>query len=78
MDDREIKVAETQSVHVDDLKPATNGFAIHAEQERTPEEKKIEKRLLLKIDFLILPVLALVYFLASMVNIEQPNSDLMC
>ncbi len=71
MNQQDIKAVEASSWHVSDPKATDNGFAIHAERERTPEEKRIERRLLLKIDTIILPVLALVYFLASMVRTDQ-------
>jgi len=68
MNHEDIKASTATAVHVDDSKPVVDGFAIQGERERTLEQKKIERKLLLKIDFYILPLLALVYFLASMVR----------
>lgn len=69
MNQQDIGEVEPPSAHADDPKANTNGFAIHAEQERTAEEEKIERKLLWKVDLMILPVLSLVYFLASMVSL---------
>ena len=50
-----------------DGKPA-NGFACNFESLKTPEEIKAEKRFVRKIDFMILPLLAISLFLASLVR----------
>ena len=50
-----------------DGKPA-NGFACNFESLKTPEEIKAEKRFVRKIDFMILPLLAISLFLASLVS----------
>jgi hypothetical protein len=49
-------------------KPLVNGLALHEEVPRTPEEETAERRFVLKIDFLILPLLIIMYFLASLVR----------
>lgn len=62
------KNGEGLSLHLDEVHDSSvTGLTVFEERQRTPEEKKIERKLLLKIDFIILPLLALVYFLASMV-----------
>ncbi|OQU99153.1 hypothetical protein CLAIMM_04827 [Cladophialophora immunda] len=52
------------------LKDASNkpvsGISKHLEQARTPEEAKAEKRFVLKTDLIVLPLLASMYFLASL------------
>lgn len=70
---QDTKMSEPSSIHVDEVGIKGNGFAIHTERQRTVEEKRAEKRLLLKIDFTILPLLALVYFLASMASSIPPS-----
>jgi len=49
-------------------KPLLNGLALHEEVPRTPEEEAAERRFVLKIDFLILPLLIIMFFLASLVR----------
>lgn len=44
-----------------------SGIAKHAHSARTPEEARLEKRFVRKIDFIILPLLTSMYFLASLV-----------
>ncbi|KIY01719.1 uncharacterized protein Z520_01857 [Fonsecaea multimorphosa CBS 102226] len=53
--------------HVEDTsnKPVS-GIGKHLAQARTPEEAKAEKRFVLKTDLIILPLLASMYFLASL------------
>lgn len=64
----EVKNGEGLSLHLDEVHDSSiTDLTVFKERQRTPEEKKIERKLLLKIDFIILPLLALVYFLASMV-----------
>jgi hypothetical protein len=73
MNQQDIKEVESSSTHVDVSKGNNaSGFAIHTQQERTAEEKNIERRLLWKVDLTILPALSLVYFLASMVSNGHP------
>lgn len=50
-----------------------NGLAQHVNIERTPEEIAAEKRFLRKCDMLILPLLSIMYFLASLVRISFEN-----
>jgi hypothetical protein len=49
-------------------KPLLNGLALHEEAPRAPEEERAERRFVLKIDFLILPLLITMFFLASLVR----------
>ncbi|KIW34299.1 uncharacterized protein PV07_01086 [Cladophialophora immunda] len=53
--------------HLEDAsnKPVS-GISKHLEQARTPEEAKAEKRFVLKTDLIVLPLLASMYFLASL------------
>lgn len=48
------------------IKPKNHAF--HAEQPKTPEELKAERRFVRKIDLWILPLLSVMYFLASLVS----------
>ena len=47
-----------------------NALSYHQEVSKTPEETLAERRFVRKIDLLILPLLAILYFLASMVSIK--------
>lgn len=42
--------------------------SIHCSSSTTPEEEAAERRFVLKIDFLILPLLIIMFFLASLVR----------
>ena len=57
---------------------ALDGFAQHLETQRTAEERRIERRFLLKVDLVILPILALMLFLASLVSPPLPTSSRSC
>ncbi|PWY68991.1 putative pantothenate transporter [Aspergillus sclerotioniger CBS 115572] len=61
---------------IEDITSTKNGFAIHDTITRTPEEAKVERKLVLKIDLLILPVLAIIYFLAAMDRGDLSNASL--
>ncbi|PYI11228.1 putative pantothenate transporter [Aspergillus sclerotiicarbonarius CBS 121057] len=61
---------------IEDIPPTKNGFAVHDTITRTPEEAKIERKLVLKIDLLILPVLAIIYFLAAMDRGDVSNASI--
>lgn len=65
---KDIAQIELYADHDDNLKQQ-NGLAQHVNIEKTPEEIAGEKRFLRKCDLLILPLLATMYFLASMVSI---------
>jgi hypothetical protein len=70
------KMPESEIMHEEneprnEPKPLLNGLALHEEVPRTPEEEKAEKRFVLKIDLLILPLLIIMFFLASLVS--QPR-----
>jgi hypothetical protein len=73
--------AEIRATHVEqaNVDGANNGFAKHEEADLTLEEKQEERRFLWKADLVILPLLACMYFLASMVCIffvlSRPSSD---
>lgn len=51
-----------------------NGITMHEEVELSPEEKRAERKLLWKLDLTLLPLLSLMYFLASMVSHPSINS----
>ena len=53
--------------HDEELK-TPNGLAQHMENPQTAEEIKAEKRFVLKVDLMILPLLVLSVFLASLVR----------
>lgn len=60
--------------HVEDTcGQPTSGIAKHLEQPKTPAEAKAEKRFVRKTDFIVLPLLASMYFLASLVR-ERENT----
>jgi hypothetical protein len=48
-----------------------NGLAAHQETVLTPEERHAEKRFRLKIDFMILPLIATIYFLAALASLTR-------
>lgn len=47
--------------------PEKSGLAIHEEVLLTPEEARAERRYVLKLDFIVLPLCAIMYFLATLV-----------
>jgi hypothetical protein len=59
--------AETVTTHHETI-DGVNSLAYHEETPKTPEEAKAERNLVRKIDFIILPILASMYFLASLVS----------
>ena len=59
-----------------EAKPLLNGLAQHEEAVKTPEEIKAEKRFVLKVDLMILPILILMFFLASLVRTDIVLYDL--
>ncbi len=75
--------AETNKTGVDDVQlemaahrensflqdKSTSGFAEHQEVPKTPEEIREDRRLLWKIDLIILPLVSVMYFLASLVSL---------
>jgi hypothetical protein len=70
-------IHKTATAHVEDgEKPPINGIAKHLSQTRTPDEAKAEKRFVLKTDCIVLPLLASMYFLASLVGeLSPPQKD---
>ncbi len=58
---------ETATSHDEDLK-SSSGLAAHTETFQTTEEKQAERRFVLKVDLMILPLLVLSVFLASLVR----------
>jgi hypothetical protein len=70
MNSEKVETADVEMVHTEldgPFKPA-NGLAQHEEIFLTPEEIKAERRFVRKIDFLILPLLTIMFFLASLVS----------
>jgi hypothetical protein len=62
--------------HVLDLdgSPSQSGLAAHEGQEKTSDQLKEERRFRIKIDFTILPLLSVIYFLASLVSASMYSS----
>lgn len=56
------------------LGPDGNGIKMHEEVELSPEEKRAERKLVWKLDLILLPLLSLMYFLASMVSLPSLRS----
>ena len=53
-----------------------SGLAQHEESVKTPEEIRAEKRFVLKVDLMILPILIIMFFLASLVRTDSLELDL--
>ncbi|CAK7237343.1 hypothetical protein SBRCBS47491_009943 [Sporothrix bragantina] len=64
--DDQIEMANNINDNENDNAKVTNGLAQHVNIDRTPEEIVAEKRFLRKCDLLILPLLSITYFLASL------------
>jgi hypothetical protein len=64
--EREISHAEDGGR--DEPNPLLNGLALHQESPKTTEEERAERRFVLKIDLLILPLLIMTLFFASLVR----------
>lgn len=47
---------------------SVNGLAVHKETDLTPQERRAEQKYLVKIDCIILPLIAAIYFLASLAS----------
>ncbi len=71
------QIADVEKVeNVEDLKNDTaNSFPLREDSVKTPEEKKEERRFLRKIDAKILPLLATIDFLASMVRSDNAQFE---
>ena len=65
--DVDIEKSRSGESGVEPIDKQANGLAQHLETARTPEDIRVERRYLLKVDFMILPILALTLFLASLV-----------
>lgn len=50
------------------MAPKESGLAVHEERLLTQEELKAEREYVLKLDLILLPLLSLMYFLASLVK----------
>lgn len=61
-------VDQTTHIHSENTEKQPSGLTIHLETSKAPEEIRAEKRLVMKIDLLILPMLSLSLFLASLVS----------
>ncbi len=55
-----------------------SGIAKHMTRTKTPEEAKAEKRFILKTDLIVLPLLASMYFLASLVRLYRTTQTCIC
>jgi hypothetical protein len=63
----------TTAEHNEDVKKESVAFDEHDIKEpATPEEAAAERAFIRKIDFIILPLLIVMYFLASLVRILRP------
>ncbi|KAL1962679.1 hypothetical protein VTN77DRAFT_9313 [Rasamsonia byssochlamydoides] len=60
------KTLTVENINTNVTNKPNNGLAHHEKRPKTSEERKEERRFLLKIDLIILPLLAVVYFLASL------------
>ena len=57
-----VPLSDSESSH------PTSGLAAHREVALTAEERAAEKKFLFKIDTIILPIIAAIYFLAALVS----------
>jgi len=60
----EVELVSTETA----METYTNGLTTHQEAVLTPEERHAEKKFRLKIDFMILPLIATIYFLAALAS----------
>lgn len=59
---------EERATHEEQVPEKPNGLLMHEEVQLSQDEIRAERRLVWKIDLIILPLLSLMYFLASMVG----------
>jgi hypothetical protein len=64
----DLEIAEIETGPSSNCEPKS-GLAVHSEAVLTPEEKRAEKKFILKADLIILPLIATVYFLAALVSL---------
>jgi hypothetical protein len=62
--------AKEHTNHEEDVAGKPNGLLMHEQVQLSEDEMRAERRLVWKADLLILPLLSLMYFLASMVSIS--------
>lgn len=77
----EIRISDIEHGHDRTEKPVSgkNGLDIHEKAVLTPEEARAERRYVLKLDFIVLPLIAVMYFLATLVRILlDAHSDCLC
>ena len=61
-------VDQTTHRHIENPEKQPSGLTPHLETTKTAEEIRAEKRVVMKIDLMILPLLSLSLFLASLVS----------
>lgn len=61
--------AKNEVERIENVDHDSKSFPLCEQSHLSPEERKKERRFLLKIDTTILPLLGIIYFLASMVSI---------
>jgi hypothetical protein len=60
--------AKEHTTHEEDVARKPNGLLMHEQVQLSQDEIRAERHLVWKADLLILPLLSLMYFLASMVG----------
>lgn len=58
---------KNNSTHEERVASKPSGLLMHEDVQLSPDEKRAERRLVWKIDLIILPLLSLMYFLAALV-----------
>lgn len=64
----DIKHLDGNAESVEDVAKMSNGLTTHEETVLTPEERMAEKKFIRKVDLTILPLITIMYFLASLVS----------
>lgn len=62
-----METSKRSSTHGENVEAKPNGLLMHEDVQLSPEETRAERRLVWKIDLIILPLLSLMYFLAALV-----------
>ena len=63
-----MEISAKHTNHEEDVARKPNGLLMHEQVQLSQDEMRAERRLVWKADLLILPLLSLMYFLASMVS----------
>jgi hypothetical protein len=67
-DDARIEDVENANIKRETPLSAKNGLEMHEMANLTDEEKQAERRYVLKLDLIVLPLIAVMYFLATLVS----------